>query len=136
LRFPQKIWISSDGFIEQVMEMDWQPGTESGVRCDRVIGLKESSSRVAMLTRDGMIVEMFEYSSPVPRVRPTDWRVCDYGYTLICLEVEDIDCEYERLSKAGMTFHAPPPAEAYSGMKAIYGRDPEGNFIELLEIYA
>lgn len=33
-----------------------------------------------------------------------------------------------------MTFHAPPPTAPVNGMKAIYGRDPEGHVIELLEI--
>jgi hypothetical protein len=46
--------------------------------------------------------------------------------------VVDVDAEYERLKAAGMTFHCPP--QGMSGIRATYGRDPDGNVIELLEI--
>lgn len=120
--------------FDLVMEMDWQAGTEFGSQVDRIIGLKDSASKIAMLSKGSLVIELFEYSAPTPRPKPADWRVSDHGYSHICLEVEDIHSEYARLQEAGMTFHAPPPSEAHNGMKAIYGKDPEGNVIELLEI--
>ncbi|MBE0598095.1 MAG: VOC family protein [Desulfuromonadales bacterium] len=121
--------------FDLVMEMDWEAGTPAGHYCDRIIGLRNSASKVAMVSKGGLIIELFEYRSPVPKRRPVDWQVSDHGYSHICLQVEDIDAEYARLRGAGMSFHAPPP-EAADGMRAIYGRDPEGNVIELLEIAA
>ena len=59
------------------------------------------------------------------------------GYTHFALDVVDIDAEYQRLSENGMTFHAPPPSREEMGgsaLRAIYGRDPDGNIIELQEI--
>jgi hypothetical protein len=47
--------------------------------------------------------------------------------------VTDIDAEYERLKAAGMVFHCPPQA-AGKGFRATYGRDPDGNVVELLEV--
>lgn len=120
--------------FEPMMEMDWQAGTELGTQVDRIIGLKNTVSKVAMVSKGSLIIELFEYSVPTPKPKAPDWKVCDHGYSHICLEVEDIDAEYERLRKAGMTFHLPPSTDPYNGMKAIYGRDPEGNVIELLEI--
>lgn len=119
--------------FDLVMETEWQAGTDFGAEADRVIGIKDSASKVAMLSKGGAIVELFEYSAPPPKPVSPEWRVCDHGYTHICLEVEDLTAEYERLGGVGMSFHAPPPADAVNGVKAIYGRDPEGNVIELLE---
>lgn len=120
--------------FELVMDMAWEAGSAMGKQADKIVGLRNSAARVAMVSKGGLIIEFFEYSSPAPKPVASEWRVCDHGYTHICLEVEDIDAEYQRLRLAGMTFHAPPPNEAASGMRAIYGRDPEGNVIELLEL--
>lgn len=119
--------------FDLVMETEWLAGTELGAGADRAIGLKDSSAKVAMLSKGGCIVELFEYSSPTPKPVAPEWRVCDHGYTHICLEVEDIAAEYERLRTVGMSFHVPPPEVASNGVKAVYARDPEGNVIELLE---
>ncbi|HJP36347.1 MAG TPA: VOC family protein, partial [Gammaproteobacteria bacterium] len=59
--------------------------------------------------------------------------VCDHGITHLCLQVSDIDAEYERLKAAGMVFHCPPQAVG-DAIHATYGRDPDGNVVELLEI--
>ena len=116
--------------FEVVMEGGWKTGS---AQADRVVGLKDTAARFAMLSKGDSRIELFEYSSPTPKQADPTRRVCDHGYTHICLEVEDIDSEYERLKAGGMTFHA-PPQEALGNMRAIYGRDPDGNVIELLEI--
>jgi glyoxylase I family protein len=119
--------------FELVMQMEWKARTELGDRCDRIVGLTGSAAQVAMVKKNGASIEFFEYSSPAPNSLPSTFRACDHGYTHICLEVEDIDAEYERLRNAGMTFHQAPARDPYHGMKAIYGKDPEGNLVELLE---
>ena len=58
--------------------------------------------------------------------------VCDQGITHICLQVTDIDAEYARLSAAGMRFHCAPQT-APGLCRATYGRDPDGNIVELIE---
>jgi catechol 2,3-dioxygenase-like lactoylglutathione lyase family enzyme len=59
--------------------------------------------------------------------------VCDPGITHLCFDVTDLDQEYERLSEAGMTFHC-PPQDAFAGVRTTYGRDPDGNVVELQEV--
>ena len=59
--------------------------------------------------------------------------VSDHGITHICLDVTDLDGEYDRLAAAGMTFHC-PPQRIGDDVKTTYGRDPDGNVIELQEI--
>lgn len=128
------------GFYRDALGFDlesdtkWDTGTELGEVCDTIIGLKNSAARSIMLRKGSMIIEFFEYSLPLPKPRDPNWRVCDHGYTHICLEVVDIDGEFERLKNAGMRFHAAPPLGEPGGLRAIYGRDPDGNVIELLEI--
>jgi len=116
--------------FDVVMEGGWKAGS---AEADQIIGLGDTAAKFAMLSKGDSRIELFEYSSPTPKRADPTRRVCDHGYTHICLEVEDIDSEYERLQAGGMTFHA-PPSEALGNMRAIYGRDPDGNVIELLEI--
>lgn len=56
----------------------------------------------------------------------------DAGITHICLDVVDSDGEYERLKAAGMQFISPPQAIFF--VKTAFGRDPDGNLVELQEI--
>ena len=57
----------------------------------------------------------------------------------VCIEVVDIDAEYARLTAAGMRFNSPPISspddvdKAGLKVRVTYGRDPDGNSIELLE---
>lgn len=119
--------------FEVVMETAWadRPAV------DDIVGLKNSAAKQAMLRAGNTHLEVFEYSSPSPRPGDPNRPPCDHGYTHFCLDVTDIEAEYERLLAAGMTFNCPPaPAtEIGSGkIRAVYGRDPDGNLIELQEI--
>ncbi len=116
--------------FEPVMNGGWEADSKMP---GQVIGLQGTAAKFVMLRKGEAHIELFEYSSPSPRPIDGTRRICDHGFTHICLEVEDIDSEYERLKSAGMTFHGPPP-KVQGGLRAIYGRDPEGNVIELLEV--
>ena len=61
-------------------------------------------------------------------------RMCDPGLIHICLYVDDAWAEYERLSALGMEFHCEPGGAGT--MLATYGRDCDGNVVELLEVIA
>ena len=112
-----------------IFETKWEIGTESA---DQITGLKDSAARVAMLKAGNACIELFEYSAPIPKASEPMRPVCDHGVTHICLDVADIDKEYERLKAAGMTFHCPP--QGLGALRATYGRDPDGNVVELLEV--
>ena len=86
-----------------------------------------------MLKAGNAMVEIFEYDSPTPKKGDRRRPVCDHGITHICLDVKDVDAEYERLKAAGMTFHC-PPQDLGPIVRTTYGRDPDGNVIELQEI--
>jgi catechol 2,3-dioxygenase-like lactoylglutathione lyase family enzyme len=103
---------------------------------DGIVGLKDSAARTGFLQGGNVYVEFFEYSQPQGRPGDPNRPVSDHGYTHFGLVVEDIDAEYERLLGLGMRFHAPPTGKTGMGgrLRAAYGRDPEGNVIEIMEI--
>ena len=111
-------------------EFDWERGTED---FDRITGLEGSAARALMLRHGNACLELFEFSFPTPRPRDAERPVCDHGITHLCLDVTDIAAKYERLSKDGMRFHSPPQA-AGEGFRCAYGRDPDGNVVELQEM--
>jgi len=117
--------------FEVVFEAAWPEGTEPA---DQITGLRGSAAKFAMLRAGNAYVELFEYAAPAPRPGDPERPVCDHGLTHIALDVRDIDAEYERLSAAGMRFHCPPLDLGLA--RATYGRDPDGNVIELQEILA
>ncbi len=118
------------GFAE-VTAFGWEQGSES---IDRLTGLRGSAARVALLRLENAFVELFEYSAPPPAPGDPARPVCDHGITHLCLEVTDLDAEYERLKAAGMRFHCAPIDAGAVGVRAVYGRDPDGNVVELLEV--
>jgi glyoxylase I family protein len=111
-----------------VQEGDWD---RDYPQADRVIGLEETSARIAMLKAANAYLEIWEYRHPLPEDRRS--RPCDLGYPHFALQVTDIEAEYERLGAAGMTFAAAAPVNL-GNTSAIYGKDPFGNLIELYEI--
>jgi catechol 2,3-dioxygenase-like lactoylglutathione lyase family enzyme len=115
--------------LEVVLDYTWQ----DNVVADRVTALHGSSARSIMLRKGNAYLELFQYFSPQPAQGDAARRVCDPGITHLCFDVVDLDSEYERLSKAGMTFHCPPQVVG-PGVRTTYGRDPDGNVIELQEV--
>ena len=96
---------------------------------DRLIDVPGSAARGAMLRAGTCYIEMFQFEAPAP-TSTTPLRPFDKGYTHFCVDVVDIEREYERLKALGMTFGAPHPIDM-GHVKSVYGRDPEGNVIEL-----
>ena len=120
--------------FETVIDGGWEQGVEW---IDSVVGLKDSSATQAIMKAGNTYIEIFEYHTPTPEPLPEGNPVNNHGYTHFCVDVVDIDAEYERLTKLGMTFHCPPGPPGEMGgtnIRATYGRDPFGNVIEIQEI--
>jgi catechol 2,3-dioxygenase-like lactoylglutathione lyase family enzyme len=115
--------------FEEVFTLDWEVGHRE---LDNITGLRDSAARIVMLRCGNACVELFEYASPPPRAGDPGRPVCDHGITHLCLQVTDIEAEHARLVAAGMHFHCPP--QALGDIRATYGRDPDGNVVELLEV--
>lgn len=95
-------------------------------------GLKESAGHLAMVGFEGARIEIFEFRTPSNLRRDAHRSVAKPGFAHICFQVDDAEAEYDRLIKAGMEFHAPPLKMAAGGV-FTYGRDPDGNVVEILQ---
>jgi glyoxylase I family protein len=111
-------------------DLDWRSDISAvNEKAGAAVGLPGFEAKMAMLKGSNLCLELWQYSNPEPRDLRSD--PSDLGYPHMALAVEDIEAEYVRLAAAGMTFVGPPVD--FGTQKAIYGRDPFGNIIELLE---
>jgi catechol 2,3-dioxygenase-like lactoylglutathione lyase family enzyme len=101
---------------------------------DAVLELRDTAARAQMLRAGNCHIEVFEYAKPLGRVGEP-LRPHDHGYTHFALSVSDIEGEIERLKGHGMVFPEVDLLEMDS-LKAIIGKDPDGNLIELLQLDA
>lgn len=113
---------------EVVMETSWAENP----RIDEMIDLPGSAARQRMLRVGNVHLELFEYSAPTPAAKDPTHGPNDHGYTHVCFDVVDIDAEFDRLVDLGMSFSRRAPQG--DKLRAIYGRDPDGNIVELQEV--
>ena len=106
-------------------------GWDADPKTDTVIDVAGSAARAAILRSASCVLEVFQYSAPAPEVT-LPLRPHDRGYTHLCVEVTDIDNDLAQLTAAGMDFTGRQPVDM-GVVKAIYGYDPEGNLIEILQ---
>ncbi|BAN01671.1 VOC family protein [Ilumatobacter coccineus] len=120
--------------FEEVMSTSWADRP----MIDQLINVPGSAARQLMLRAANCYIELFEYSAPTPVPQDPAYPPSNHGITHFCFDIVDIDAEYERLTGLGMTFHRAPPTSEELGsaspLRAIYGRDPDGNIIELQEV--
>lgn len=115
--------------FEVVMETAWDGGN---IAADTIFGLNGTAVRMVMLRTANAFLELFEFAHPVSPSRGPERPVYHQGITHICIAVTDLDAEYARLVAAGMHFNS-PPQDVPGLCRAVYGRDPDGNLIELIE---
>jgi len=120
-------------FYEDVLGMKVSgQGTFAGEQFERILRLQGATGKSAMLRKEGLLIELFEFSHPTPKPGDANRPVCDHGITHFCIDVVGIEAEYERLKAKGVSFHC-PPLDFLGIAKATYARDPDGNVFELLE---
>ena len=122
-------------FYRDVIGLEF-PGNKigwfEGELYENIFQLENASGKIASLTAGNTIVELFEFEHPRGRKSDTRLAVNHHRINHICFEVRDVQKEYDRLTAAGVYFHYPPQSAGYA--KATYGRDPDGNVFELLEL--
>jgi catechol 2,3-dioxygenase-like lactoylglutathione lyase family enzyme len=83
----------------------------------------------------GTVLELIEYLNPPPA--RVDMETYNAGNAHLCLVVDDLDADFERL-RGRAEFRDPQPVEIpwgpYKGGKACYLRDPDGISIELMQL--
>jgi catechol 2,3-dioxygenase-like lactoylglutathione lyase family enzyme len=122
------------GFYRDLLGMSFVGrDTFGGEKYETIMGLNDAKGKVALLRLGNLQIEMFEFESPSVKVSDRVRPVCDHGISHFCLEVTDIHAEHARLAAAGVIFHCAPLSFSGNAI-ATYGRDPDGNVFELLEV--
>jgi catechol 2,3-dioxygenase-like lactoylglutathione lyase family enzyme len=105
----------------------------TGGPISQVVGYENTHLKIGKLAvGDGHFLELIEYVNPTAGARPTDER-CVLGGSHLAFEVDDIEATYRQLTSRGAN-KLNPPVEVAPGRKACYLQDPEGNWIELVEL--
>ena len=86
---------------------------------------------IKMAADDGNLIELLYYESH-PR-EPVARDICDAGYSHISFTVDNLDHEYDRLEIMGIEFSCAPQISPDGKARVAFCRDPEGNYIELVE---
>ena len=104
-----------------------------GAGVDQVVGYKGTELRSAVLDLGGgHILELIQYVKPAPDERPSAERNV-LGAAHLALEVDEIHRTFEKLV-AGGARSLNPPAELAPGRIGCYLQDPDGNWLELLQL--
>ncbi len=99
----------------------------------QVVGYEGTHLKIAdVWTGDGHKLELIQYVHPAGADRSSSERNT-LGASHLAFEVDDIESTYERIVSQGAR-KLNPPVELVPGKKGCYLRDPDGNWIELVEI--
>jgi catechol 2,3-dioxygenase-like lactoylglutathione lyase family enzyme len=113
------------------LEFDF-PWDEQNEAFRKTHALPETAGRVVMISNGSSRLEIFEYTKPAPRPDIPERANADLGISHFCFQVTDLEKEVERLARLGMRFQS-APVEQTPTIVNCYGRDPDGNLIELIE---
>ena len=122
-------WYRDNFGFEEVARTEWPIGSKD---IDEVVGLKNSSAKQGFLKCGNIMIEFFEYNTPPSIPLQKNGPVNNHGHTHLCVDVTDIEKEYNRLLDNGVEFHSAP--KDFGQVKATYGRDCDGNIFEIQEI--
>jgi len=81
--------------------------------------------------QDYFQLEFFQFHRPKSQLKPVDWRPSDIGYSVVGIFAADFDCTLQRYA-AHSGQPAPVPVGEPGDRRACV-RDPEGNWVEILE---
>jgi catechol 2,3-dioxygenase-like lactoylglutathione lyase family enzyme len=113
------------------VEFDF-PWDETNEAFKKSHAVHESAGRVVMIANGASRLEIFEYAKPAPRPDIEARANADLGIAHFAIQVKDIAKEYARLAAAGMPFQSELVVQTPT-IQMAYGRDPDGNLIELID---
>lgn len=107
---------------------------ERGGFIDKILGLKNVKvTTVKMAADDKNLIELVRYHSHRQASRRNKKQIYAAGLSHIAFTVKDLNADYKRLKRLGVKFNSPPQISPDGYAKVAFCRDPEGNFIEMVE---
>ncbi|MGQ4554292.1 VOC family protein [Halobellus sp. GM3] len=103
----------------------------SDVQSD-IVGVEGIEGELAFVDTGEFKIELISYASPDNENVHEQSSGVDIGVTHLCFEVDDLQAEYDEL-RSGVEF-VNEPQTVENGAEIVYGRDPDGNFIEFIEL--
>lgn len=106
---------------------------ECGVYLEMITGLKGVKiTTVKMSADDGNLIELLKfYSHPCDS---QDRNINTLGISHVAFTVDNVEAEYLRLLNQGILFVSAPQISPNGYAKVAFCRDPDGTFIELVEV--
>ena len=124
------------GIIVDDLENKMKRFERFGLRCSQVVENKEGGYKIAFFPIGEVLIELISYS-PDKEPDHTSKIVRAHKDVInhICLEVEDITAEIERLKKHGFLFVNETPSEGGDGYLVVFlhPKSTNGVLIELAE---
>lgn len=118
------------------LAVQWELELE-GEYISQLLGFPDAHLRIVLLGKEGdkHSLELIQYLNPPggDGHGPTN----ALGASHLCFYVDDLEGMYRELSGHGLRFVNPPAVRDYQErgtFKVCYAQDPEGNWLELLEV--
>lgn len=114
----------------------------AGSDIEHALGVFGTRLRIARLKLGDESIELMQFLAPRGRPMPVDTRSNDLWFQHIAIIVSDIDRAYAQLRGHGVEHASSGPQTLpdwnpnAGGISAFYFRDPDGNFLEILEFPA
>lgn len=107
---------------------------EEGKFINTILGLENVKVRTVKMTADegSTLVEILEYQSHKGKQRE-NYEIFDLGASHIAFTVNNLEEEYQRLSKEGVKFISAPQVSQDGKAKVAFCYDPNGVPLELVE---
>jgi glyoxylase I family protein len=101
-----------------------------------LMGVDGAEVDIAFVSLPGHEIELLQFSVP-SGVKTSDLRPVDVGCKHIAFEVDDVNAVLQAIQAGGFEPVAPPQTPAAGprkGGKIVYTRDPDGTFLEFMQM--
>ena len=122
----------SIAFYSDILGMKMVRVIESGpeMPLGKIVGMEGATARIAHLESRGMMLELFEYTSPRGEPTTPDRRQADHGFIHAGFTSTDARADYTVLASKGVHFLS-DPVEYRPGVWVVYFTGPDGEVCEL-----
>ena len=108
---------------------------EKSIYIDKILGIKNADIRtIKMSNGRGSLVELLYYTSPKSKIIKNK-KINDIGCSHFAISVNNINYEYKRLKRHGIKFISSPEVSPSGYAKVAFCKDPNGVFVELVQIF-